>query len=600
MFEAVSEAAPQVKNKETAIMDGRLSLALSVQSNPGVYALLLGSGVSRSAKIPTGWEVVLDLIRRIAAMKDEEISGDPAEWYRNRYGDDPDYSRLLGRLARQPAERQRLLRDYFEPSPEERVEGLKQPTAAHRAIANLCKRGYIRVIVTTNFDRLLEQAMSAEGLMPTVISTADAVKGTPPLVHTDLLVLKLHGDYLDTRILNTDGELATYPKPLRDLLDRIFDEYGLIVSGWSARWDPALRAALERCKSQRYTTYWTGIEEPDENLDRLLTLRRAEFLKVNDADEFFTDLNEKVLALEEYARPHPLSLETAAATLKRYLSDPRYDIRYHDLLMQEADRVIRETAGDRFPVGDSVTEATAVSRIRDYESVTEILTTLFATACFWAEERHEAVLTRVIEDLGNQPLLGGNTFLLNLRYYPALLTMYAGGIAAVANGTYGVLRAILLDPQIRGYNMDGPAAVALAKWNVLKEGHAKALPGMAKTNTPLSLWLEARLRDSLRPVIASDRRYISAFDRFEYFWGLVYADVFQSPWGDNKLRGPVGNFVWRWPEQDLPPHEAIEQEIESVGEDWPALRAGFFNRDLARLRAKKEGFDKFWRSVGWW
>lgn len=158
-------------------MDARLSLALSMQSNPGVYALLLGSGVSRPANIPTGWEVVLDLIARLAAMEGEEHIGDPAEWYLDRFGEAPDYSKLLGRLARGPAERQCLLRSYFEPTEEERAEGMKQPTAAHRAIASLCARGYIRVIVTTNFDRLLEQAMSAEGLTPTVISTADAVRG---------------------------------------------------------------------------------------------------------------------------------------------------------------------------------------------------------------------------------------------------------------------------------------------------------------------------------------------------------------------------------------------------------------------------------------
>jgi hypothetical protein len=31
----------------------------SIYSNKGVFALLLGSGISRSAGIPTGWEVVL-------------------------------------------------------------------------------------------------------------------------------------------------------------------------------------------------------------------------------------------------------------------------------------------------------------------------------------------------------------------------------------------------------------------------------------------------------------------------------------------------------------------------------------------------------------
>ena len=38
------------------------ALAFSIQSNRGVYALLLGSGVSRASGIPTGWDVTLDLI----------------------------------------------------------------------------------------------------------------------------------------------------------------------------------------------------------------------------------------------------------------------------------------------------------------------------------------------------------------------------------------------------------------------------------------------------------------------------------------------------------------------------------------------------------
>jgi hypothetical protein len=40
-------------------------LAFSVYESKGVYALLLGSGLSRAANIPTGWEITLDLIRRI-------------------------------------------------------------------------------------------------------------------------------------------------------------------------------------------------------------------------------------------------------------------------------------------------------------------------------------------------------------------------------------------------------------------------------------------------------------------------------------------------------------------------------------------------------
>jgi hypothetical protein len=50
---------------------------------------------------------------------------------------DPDYSQLLESLAGTPAERQAILRGYFEPTEEEREEGEKAPTPAHRAIARL-------------------------------------------------------------------------------------------------------------------------------------------------------------------------------------------------------------------------------------------------------------------------------------------------------------------------------------------------------------------------------------------------------------------------------------------------------------------------------
>lgn len=53
------------------------SLAFSIQANPGVYAHLVGSGVSRAAKIPTGWEITLDLIRRLAAVRGEECGSEP-------------------------------------------------------------------------------------------------------------------------------------------------------------------------------------------------------------------------------------------------------------------------------------------------------------------------------------------------------------------------------------------------------------------------------------------------------------------------------------------------------------------------------------------
>ena len=190
------------------MIDPMSSLAISMHSKKGAYALLIGSGVSKTAQIPTGWDIVLSLIKSVACVEGKDCGAIPEAWYRETYREEPSYSVLLERLGIMPAERNQILRKYIEPSPEERDLGLKLPTEAHRAIAELVASGFVRVILTTNFDRLLETALGEMGVVPAIIDSADAVKGTLPLVHNACTILKLHGDYIDSRIRNTTDELA--------------------------------------------------------------------------------------------------------------------------------------------------------------------------------------------------------------------------------------------------------------------------------------------------------------------------------------------------------------------------------------------------------
>jgi len=240
------------------MIDVLTSLAFSVYSGKGVYALLLGSGLSHAAEIPTGWEITLDLIRRMAAIERVDCEPDPALWYAEKVGKEPDYSFLLENLALTQAERTNALCSYFEATTEEREASKKMPTSAHKTIAQLVAQGYFRVIVTTNFDRLMEQALEAEGISPTVISTPDMARGAIPLTHARCTLIKVHGDYRDTRLRNTSKELSAYEPEMDKLLDRVFDEYGVIVCGWSATWDTALRTALLRSPNRRYSMTWAA------------------------------------------------------------------------------------------------------------------------------------------------------------------------------------------------------------------------------------------------------------------------------------------------------------------------------------------------------
>ena len=272
--------------------------AHALHTAPGTYAVLLGSGLSSAAGIPTGWEITRDLARRVAKI-DDGGPDDPEEWYRSRFGTAPDYSVLLETLCPKPSERRERLRHYIEPTPEDRDRGRRVPTEAHRAVARLAASGHIRVILTTNFDRLIEAALTAAGVSFDVIATEDALAGARPIGHAPCVVVKLHGDYQDSRIRNTEEELAAYPDAFNALRDRVLDEYGLIICGWSATWDPALRDAIERQRSRRYTAWWVGLFAVGCAWDTN-PLPFAEALKITADISYMGSGNEDLLHLRRY------------------------------------------------------------------------------------------------------------------------------------------------------------------------------------------------------------------------------------------------------------------------------------------------------------
>ena len=143
-----------------------------------------------------------------------------------------------------------------------------------------------------------------------------------------------------------------YPPEFDQLLDRIFDEFGLIVCGWSAEWDGALRKAMCRAPSRRFTTYWAVRGEPSDKAQQLISHRGAQVIPIEDADAFFRTVQQQVESIEEFSRPHPLSTEAAVASLKRYIPEPRYRIQLSDLIDNAVERVIEVISGEAFSAED--------------------------------------------------------------------------------------------------------------------------------------------------------------------------------------------------------------------------------------------------------
>ena len=586
-------------------MDPHLSLAFSLHSNPGVYALLLGSGVSRAAEVPTGWEVILDLTQKLAHLEEEDCGSNPAEWYRERFDEAPSYSKILNRLARSPEERSQLLKGYFEPTKEERERGAKLPSKAHHAVAKLVAQGTVRVVVTTNFDRLTERALEEAGVSPTVIASPDAAEGAIPLAHSECTILKLHGDYLDTRIKNTEVELSTYDERIDRLLDQVFDEYGLVVCGWSGKWDRALISAFERCESRRFSTYWAVYQgNVSEEAERLIDLRDAEVVSIEGADSFFGSLAEKVEALRRYDRPHPLSSELAVSSLKRYLAESRHRIALHDLVMDETDRVREIISGEKFHLREEYNRENLTDRVTRYESALEVLVAMFVHGCYWGEEEHRQVWETSLQRVANVvERRSGTEIWLNLSLYPALLLSYAGGIAAVANEKYGNLFSLLKNVSVRHYRApEGLSALyMLDPIRVMKQQVGRELSGKERNYTPLSDHLFEVLRPLLQPILPDEWEYERAFDRFEYLRFLLHVDAFNDDL--ENIHGPVGRFGWHYRRfhgsDNGPVSKQIEEIAQEKGENWGLLQNGAFSGSMKRFKEVKEAADNRVEKLGW-
>ena len=498
------------------------SLSFSIQANPGVYALLLGSGISRPAGIPTGWEITLDLVERLAVLYEEQCEPGPVDWFQRKFGKPPDYSALIGELAKTSAERQQLLRPYFEANEQEREEGLKQPSAAHHAIARLAAQGFVKVIITTNFDRLTESALREAGVESAVLSSPDDLKGALPLPHMQCCVLKIHGDYRDTRIRNTPDELDKYPEEINRFLDRVFDEFGLIVCGWSATWDGALRDAICRIPSRRFTTFWAVHRKPSDEAQRLIENRRAKEIPIEDADSFFQKVQHKVEAIVEFRKPHPLSTEAAVAILKHYLSEPRYRIQLESLIDDTVRSVLKDTSGSDFDVNDpQPTTETVTGRIRKYESVCSTLVEMAMEGGRWAEKEHCETWRRALQRLSVVPYPNGKAAWLEMQLYPGMLLLYALGLGAVEMDRLVFLGHLFSVEVHRGNNERLTVVQAFAPYQRLEGGGPmKMLEGMENHPRPLNEWMFNTFRHFTKGMIPDEARYLHNFVKLEILMSL--------------------------------------------------------------------------------
>ena len=519
------------------------ALALSLHHSPGVHAVLVGSGLSRAAGIPTGWEITLNLIGRLAALDGVTESDDWAAWYRTKYSKEPSYSEILDTLASTQVERRAILEGFIASGDDGEP---RKPTKAHHAIAGLVASGAVRVVVTTNFDRLIEAALRDAGIEPTVIASDDAIAGATPLVHAKCTVIKVHGDYLDTRIKNTDAELADYSPAMNALLDQVFDNFGLLSVGWSGEWDTALRSAILRAPSRRYPFYWAARGPVGPLAQDLIDQRGGRSFPITDADSFFGRLGETLEALKQASRPHPQSVEMAIALTRRYCRDDKFAMEWAEFLHGEVEKVRSFVTGPEYPK-NQLTIETFTALIGAFVSKTEV----FRRSCLicgrWGTAEANRSVVRAIQSLSfaAEPQ-GGFTWNIALREFGASLTYY-WNLAGLVDGNRWPLVYDLTYFEIQT-NVDKHPSVFLLPPSAYESVDWKFIKGRERHHTPVSDFLFDQFAvDAAKDISINEKQADALFDRMEFFISLEVAVVRLKLVQDKGLWFwvPFGRYLWK-------------------------------------------------------
>jgi len=281
---------------------------------------------------------------------------------------------------------------------------------------------------------------------------------------------------------------------------------------------------------------------------------------------------------------------------KEYLSEERHRIRLHDLVASEVRRAMAQTSDDSFPVqGAGFSKEEFIERLKRYEQTTNTLADIVASISYWGTEEHISALKLPFSRLaGRLESHGGLVVWLELRWYPICLLVYSAGISAIASGNYHNLYPIFMTnvrkPQ---YNSSGELVLTLGDSFAKLHDAFMQLPGHEKKYTPRSDYLLKLLQPNLDDLLYLGNDYEAAFDKFEVFLALVYADL-KFKEGQN-IWAPIGRFGW-----NRAPFQLVLEEAGKLREIWPPLNAGFFGGSYARFEKLAKEFSELVGRVNWY
>ena len=227
--------------------------------------------------------------------------------------------------------------------------------------------------------------------------------------------------------------------------------------------------------------------------------------------------------------------------LKEIVADPRAVPSIHDLVHAEAARVLEGMAGAEYAPGDAYGDEALTTRVAGYEELTAGLGKLLALGARWGSPESARIWPSVIGRIASVERSAGVNVWLELALYPALLSLYSAGIAALSGNRFDTLAALLASRVVQVREEWKPVAAAIYPQAAVEHRVAQRLPGLERRHTPLSDHLVEVLRPWLADLIPLEAEYERPVVGFSVCAGVGAFNLdkggFRGPGGGGGGRG---------------------------------------------------------------
>ena len=375
-------------------------------------AFILGAGASITSGIPAGGALAQTWLKEIHLRQCLTPSDQALEAWAAEKLNVPNF-----RLAEAATHYSRIFELRFGGDPKSGYAALEaemekaEPGLGYSILAKILAETRHKVVVTTNFDNLVADALAINALQHPLIVGHESLAGfvRPQLPRP--LVAKIHRD-LHLHPKNDQNGVDTLEKGWEEALRGLFQHYTPLVIGYGGN-DGSLMGFLENLPSGHIPgrLFWCYREgaRPDETILKILVRHNGVLVAVAGFDEFMVQLAQRLFAGFELASIAQSIEELGKERAKRYQA--------------QLEQLAKADITPRSPTADKARKSISAASHDDSKWWTWELRARAEND----PDKRDAIYREAVSHLPNRPELAGNyaIFLKNQRKdYDAAEAMY--------------------------------------------------------------------------------------------------------------------------------------------------------------------------------